>query len=359
MPGYKRESLREEGTVCLALSIERPVLPDPNTNRGTLLTVAKQGIETTNSLDRGSVKFLLNSGTASFIECFRFPSPWERRNIHDLKTSANQTSDTDILDLIGTGSENDSSYSAAFEDEPFDWSVFDDENFLRFFSSPFVDGQMSSDNLITVSTGPMLQNLELGSGLPMALPGDWEAPSIHSAAIAQALLDKASSLPISAEETAEISRHLNFLFKPSRIDELCSLYFEFWHPHCPIIHRPSFRIETEPIPLIVSMTLMGAMYSHDEKIVSTAKLLLDLAELYVYSMDDFREDFEIWQMMRLSSTSQHEQSVGLSNQALQHVQSAHLMVCAQFWAGNTVAKKRVVETRFGVVIKVTTSPTAR
>jgi hypothetical protein len=42
----------------------------------------------------------------------------------------------------------------------------------------------------------------------------------------------------------------------------------------------------------------------------------------------------------------------LSLLAFENLQAAYLMVCVQFWAGNTVSKKRAVDTRFGVVVKV-------
>jgi hypothetical protein len=80
---------------------------------------------------------------------------------------------------------------------------------------------------------------------------------------------------------------------------MVSLYFEFSHPHCPIIHQGSFSVENAPTPLLVAVIAIGAMYSQVDQEVSTAKELLDLAELYIYSTDVLTEEFEIRQLLRL------------------------------------------------------------
>lgn len=122
---------------------------------------------------------------------------------------------------------------------------------------------------------------------------NWEPPSFQSSAIFQAMMGKAISLDLSALEQAEISQHLNFLFTPSRITKMENLYFEFWHPHCRILHQVSFSIENAPTPLLVAVIAMGAMYSQVDQEATTAKGLLDLAELYIYSTDILTEEFEI------------------------------------------------------------------
>ena len=101
----------------------------------------------------------------------------------------------------------------------------------------------------------------------------------------------------------------------------------------------------------MSVTLMGAMYSPVDREVSTAKLLLDLAELYIHSMEDLTDEFEIRQMLRLSAATSPD-SIKLGPLAFQYLQAAYLMVCVQFWAGSMVSRKRAIETRFGVVVKV-------
>ena len=96
---------------------------------------------------------------------------------------------------------------------------------------------------------------------------------------------------------------------------------------------------------------MGAMYSQVDTEVSTAKLVLDLVELYVYSLEDLTDEYEIRHMLRVPSISAPE-SIELSILAFQYLQAAYLMICVQFWAGSMVSRKRASDTRFGVVVKV-------
>ncbi|KAK0111605.1 hypothetical protein ONS95_001952 [Cadophora gregata] len=295
----------------------------------------KSGVENSQS-DRGSINFLLNSGTASFIECFRFPSSHERRNIFNFRNAHTASNSADVIDIFGNISDNGSAPSDAFDDESIDWSLFEEENLLRFLSSPF--GEVPMYGAEQPITG-------------WSYVGDWEPPSLQSAAVVEAIFGKALSLQISPPEQEHVSQNLNFLFTPSRIEKFVSLYFEFWHPHCPIIHQPSFTIDTAPIPLLASMVLMGAMYSQVDTEVSTAKLVLDLVELYVYSLEDLTDEYEIRHMLRVPSISAPE-SIELSVLAFQYLQAAYLMVCVQFWAGSMISRKRASDTRFGVVVKV-------
>ena len=301
------------------------------------------------SSDRSSIKFLLNSGTASFVECFRFPSLNERRDLFSFRNSKNGSADFNIHDFFVSGSENGSTSSDPLEDEPIDWSLFEDQNLLRFLSSPFTDLQAPSDDAFT---SLYMDNNYAGS-TPMSsvtFSSEWEPPSVQSSTIIQLILEKAISLQITLQEQNHIQQHANLLFTPSKITKFVNLYFEFWHPHCPIVHQPTFSIETAPIPLLMAVTLMGAMYSQADREVNTAKVILDLAELVIFSGEDLTDEFEIREMLRASTAS--EKLVTPSPMALSHLHAGYLMIVVQFWAGNMVARKRIVETRFNTAVKI-------
>jgi len=309
----------------------------------------KLGTETPSS-ERGSIKFLLNSGTASFVECFRLPSTNERRHLFTFRTSQKNADVSNALDIFTNSSENGSTFSDPFDDEPIDWSVFEDENLLRFLSSPFSEVEMQTYDMFS----PVLMDPSFASApaiTNISFQREWEPPTPYSSAAVQAIFGTALSLQLSPLEQGNVSQHLNYLFTPSNITKLANLYFEFWHPHCPIIHQESFNVETVPTPLLVAVVMVGAMYSQNDTDVTTAKLLLDLAELYVFSMDDLTDEYEIRQMLRAPASSTAE-SIPLSMLAFQHLQAAYQMVCVQFWAGNMVSRKRTIDTKFGVVIKV-------
>jgi hypothetical protein len=310
--------------------------------------LGKGGVKASMEFDRGSIMFLLNSGTASFVECFRLPLLHEGRNIFNFRRTPDALSLSDIyanmndqLDIFTNVNENGSTFSDPYEDEPIDWSLFEDENLLRFLSSPFSEVEMQTYDIF--APPHMDSNFASAAGLPV--PTDWEQPSSESTCCIHAIYGTAISWNLSPAHQAEISNHLYFLFTPSRITRIVNLYFEFWHPHCPIVHRKSFSVETAPTPLLVAIITMGAMYSQVDRDVKTATALLDLIELYIYSIDDLTEESEIRHMLL-------GQTEALSSLVFQHLQAAYLTVCVQFWAGKMVARRRVIETRFGVVIKV-------
>lgn len=300
--------------------------------------------------DRGSIEFLLNLGTASFVECFRLPSSSDRRNTFDYNNDANEASRVNIPDAC---LEEASNFSDPFENDAIDWSAFEDEALIGLLSNPLRSGHLETDDIF----GPMFMNYTSKSNDPindlnLGAADEWEAPSPQSTAIVQAIFNSTDSLQLSTQERAVISQPLYSLFSATKIERLIDLYFEFWHPHCPIVHRPSFSVETTPIPLLISMSLMGAMYSQVDKDSVTAKPLLDLAEHYIFTLEDLTPEFEIRQALRAQPPTSPEQSTMHSLLAFQHLQAAYIMVCLQFWAGNAVSRKRAIETRFGVVIKV-------
>lgn len=288
------------------------------------------------SSDRGSIGFLLNSGTAGFIESFRFPSSHERRNIFSFRSTHKDSVPSDFVDAFANTSENgSSSFSEVLEDELIDWSLFENENLIRFLSVPYAE----------------MKDFETPAFMPdMQYPLEWEQPSIQSSSIIQGIIDRTTYLNISREEEQHVSQQLSFLFTPSKMSRLSDLAFEFWYPHCPILHQGSFDPHTSPLSLVASVVIMGAMFSKDEREVNTAKFLLDLVELYVYSMDDLTDDYEIKQMLRASAFSGSD-DIAISNLAFQHLQAAYIILCTQFWAGSMVSRKRAIDTRFATVVK--------
>jgi hypothetical protein len=232
-----------------------------------------------------------------------------------------------------------------------DWPVLQEDSLSRFLSHSVPDVPMQADVFAPMFMDPNFAHSGPVSGA--LCPGEWEPANAQSAAILQGLLGKSALLNLNDQEQADISQHLNYLFVPSKIEKSINCYFEFWHQHCPMVHRPSFSIDTAPVPLLISMTLMGAMYSQTEHEVSSAKVALDLAELFIYGLDDFTDAYEIQQMLKFSSAPCQSQTSATSYLALKNLQAAYLMIVVQTWAGNAAARKRSIETRFSIVIKVT------
>ncbi|KAE8444827.1 hypothetical protein EG329_014182 [Mollisiaceae sp. DMI_Dod_QoI] len=317
---------------------QESVLQESNLRRSNNLqkVAPKLDSDSTPTSDRGSINFLLNSGTASFIDCFRFPSSHERRNLFNFRNNQKSPECSEVVDMFGNNSDNGSAFSDFFEDESIDWSLFEEENLLKFLSTPMTD-------IHSFGSAPAVTNLPP--------PIEWEPASVQSAAIIQGIMESTSTLHFTIQEQTQVSQNLNYFFTPSKIDKFVAHYFEFWHPHCPILHQPSISIHTTPIPLLAAMIVMGSMFSSDDRDVNMGKMLLDLVEHYVYSIDDLTEASEIRQMFRAPPNSAPDM-LTMSMLAFQHLQAAYVIVCVQFWAGNLVARRRAADSRFAVVVKI-------
>ncbi|KAJ5040593.1 uncharacterized protein L3040_006245 [Drepanopeziza brunnea f. sp. 'multigermtubi'] len=286
--------------------------------------------------DRGSINFLLNTGTASFIDCFRLPSSHERRNIWNFRTAKEATTSIDSVNFFGNNSSEGNVSSTPFDDESIDRSLLDEANLLTFLGGSF-------------GVVPMF-----GSEAPItgfSLIGDFEAPTPQSAMLVQEILESSMTLQMTPPEQEHVLQNLRFLFTPSRIEKFVGLYFEFWHPHCSIIYKPAFSIHTTTLPLLAAMSVMGAMYTPIDTEITTARLVLDLVELYIFSLNDLSDVYEIRHMLRVASVLAPE-NTQLSVLAFDNLQAAYILVCVQFWAGNMVSRKRAVDTRFNSLVKV-------
>ena len=279
----------------------------------------------------------------------------ERRNLNDYRTTKIEVHGQDVGQLFGSSSENGSTFSDPFEDDTINWAVFEDENLLRFLANPINVHELQAEEYNSFPSPQFMENY--GAPAPIANLSNselgWEPPSAQSQLITSTLFDKAVALGMPFAQQTDFHISLKSLITPSKIEKLVSLYFEFWHPHCPIVHQPSFSINNVHIALLIPVILMGAMYSPIDQENSTAKLVMDVAELYIYSLDDLREEFEISSyILRAMSGSSMAQSASPSPYTFQVLQGAYLMVCIQFWAGNAIARKRSIESRFAAVIKV-------
>ncbi|KAL3426633.1 transcription factor [Phlyctema vagabunda] len=317
-------------------------------NRGSF---SNPGQERPQPSDAGSIKFLLNHGRASFIESFQFPPSIEDAAVSKMRRDSEQ-SNSIYLPSASDMNDSGSNFSDPFENESLDASVFDDESLMRFLSIPYNQPEShSQDMFASLFMDPTFGSFDPMTEIPATVQIEWEPPTAESVAMVQTILDKAYSLQLSAEELSEVSQNLNFLFVPSRIQKLVHLYWESWHRNCTILHRPSFNIHTAPTSLLIAVTLVGAMYSQVEQEASSARALLDFAEIYIYSIDVLSEESQIKQFLRRDPIMSDDETT-TNPLAFLHLQAAYLMICAQFWGGNMVARKRSVEVRFATVLKL-------
>ena len=136
------------------------------------------------------------------------------------------------------------------------------------------------------------------------------------------------------------------LITHSEVESCIELYFRCYHRHCPILHRPSFDATSVALPLLLSVMALGAMYSKDPAQLSLLKQLLDLIETYIYALPGLGVEYE--GCLNLAQA--------VDDDRLQHqfeiFQGAYLIVVAQYFSGNTTARKRARLQRFTRVLSV-------
>lgn len=238
--------------------------------------------------------------------------------------------------------------------DPVEWSFLDDELFHHTLSTPIGNGQRQFSEVFAPEfRSPSI--LPPGTHT-VGMENEAVDPSFiaPAQAIIQGIFARAHTLNLDNQALGEVKSLLDSLLTAGRLQRLVKTYFECWHPHCPIVHAPSFHPGTVPLTLLVSVVFLGAVYSQYEEEVSAAKSLLDIAELYVYSTDFFTPEYEINLALR---GSQPSASIEDDFEAFQHFQGAYLMVVVQFWAGSQTSRQRAMEHRFSQIIKVSTSDT--
>lgn len=128
------------------------------------------------------------------------------------------------------------------------------------------------------------------------------------------------------------------------------LYFKNWHHHAPMVHQATFDPCTAALPLVLSMTSLGAMYSTEANETTEGKLLLDIIETYIYSINGFNDEFDL--PGRTYAERKSNSSQEWLQYQLEEFQGAYLIVVVQFWTGNEIARTRVRQQRFARLVSI-------
>ena len=130
-------------------------------------------------------------------------------------------------------------------------------------------------------------------------------------------------------------------FNPASLRRLLVSYWDRWHWHCPIIHKPSFDISQVPIEMIMVLSLLGAFVSFDGQQAVEARQWLDVVEQLVFSMP--------W----LSRNSPRGLEPCLPREKkLRMIQTALLICVLQTWEGSSSTQSRVRELRYPHLVQV-------
>ena len=171
----------------------------------------------------------------------------------------------------------------------FDWGLFDTN--IGTMDNLLPDTDEILRVMFKTLNHPQTNSLAVDSGEIIPDPTvddqlcDWNTISIamnkidpletHRLTINQHLLRTGT---ISKEDIAWLSPH--------KVREMVYCFLKHFHRHSPIIHLPTWDISTTPSGLLLSMILLGAVYSDDpEHNAPHAKRIATEAKSLIYSLD--------------------------------------------------------------------------
>jgi hypothetical protein len=88
--------------------------------------------------------------------------------------------------------------------------------------------------------------------------------------------------PLLTDQTA--LQLANTVFTSDNISEYVSAFFNFFHPPTPFIHRPSFKVESAPLHLLLPDLLVGSIFCTPQDHALSARWFFGIAEEYVFGL---------------------------------------------------------------------------
>lgn len=309
---------REKSVVC------RP--PPGSVNEGSVTEEAENDI-----VDRGSINFLLNGGAEGWLTPFNFPRPIDQVQASRMQNMLTGSSPADSLPL------QSSPDFYQLVTQPIELCSFDDA-LIELFNNPF--GFIPQDTPYDPALFPY--------GSATVPPEDLKMLEI-AADLVQQIYAHCWKIGLDPVNEQEILSSLQFLITPERIRKFTSLYFQCWHKNARYVYAPTFNPETAPSSLLVSIIMMGAMFSVDEMETLAVRRVLDITEVYIFSNHHFTAYEDI---RHAANGTQSPDDEATNWDKFQAIQAGVLMFAIQHWGGNATARKRAMDTRYAAIINV-------
>jgi hypothetical protein len=154
------------------------------------------------------------------------------------------------------------------------------------------------------------------------------------------LLEDLTNFSLSFPVSTTQLEHLKAVLTPHNMQIFVERYFNYWYPHCPIVHRPSFDIGSASLPLLFAIAIIGSLFSPAKDYGMSAKEILDLAEEYAFLNPIFTS------LILGDCTPCHSAVV------LEAIQAALLIAKVQIWNGSASSRRRIRLSRYGDIITV-------
>ena len=136
-------------------------------------------------------------------------------------------------------------------------------------------------------------------------------------------------------------------FSPTNLRKFLVVYWSFWNPNWPVIHKPTFHESTTPATLLAGMAIMGAFLSPSPEDKRTATLLSDAVEEWIFSDDELCDN-----PIAQSNDDQEESQI---QKRLHAMRAAYCVLLYQTWEGTEESRRRCRQIRFTQLISVARS----
>lgn len=192
----------------------------------------------------------------------------------------------------------------------------------------------------------LFQNSDLE---PLHVMQGYKPDSLQVASLKDMMLQKVREMHPDPTRFEELSAIIQSMFCQTKVDGFVKLFFQNFHPSCPIFHIPTFDAEAIAAELLLAIFCFGAMYAHDGTDKLVADRLLDIAELLIFSTDIFAGRYG----GHCESKEEADPNEATTEwKRFEQLQAGYLIVTVQYWAGARSSKAHVMESRFCEVIQV-------
>jgi Fungal specific transcription factor domain/Fungal Zn(2)-Cys(6) binuclear cluster domain len=185
--------------------------------------------------------------------------------------------------------QQDTSATLTSNETVFDWGLFDTN--IGSMDSILPDTDELLREMFKTLNHPQTNSLQVDSGAILPDPTvDEQLCDWNSVSIAMNKIDplEAHRLTINQHllRSGNVSKEDIVWLSPHNVREMVYCYFRHFHRHAPIIHLPTWDIATTPSSLLLTLILLGAVYSDNpEKHAPHARRLVPEAKSLIHKLD--------------------------------------------------------------------------
>lgn len=145
------------------------------------------------------------------------------------------------------------------------------------------------------------------------------------------------------DSTSPPESTVSALFTPSNLSLCIESFFQNAYKHVPIVHEPSFKTETVNLQLLLSVFLVGAVWSYPRDTYFMVFDVIEMVEQCIFESEIFQH------VLKNGTKAEH---VSLSN-LLPLTQAATMLISISFAFPQSERRRRFRERRFSDLISIT------